>query len=171
VELQILFDEKELTFRALATVERPFADVDATMIERVVTNLLSNAKKFSPHGGLVTVTLSPARLDDGSGAQRSALKLTVEDEGPGVPEEELAAIFDPFVQSSRTDRRAGGTGLGLSIARRIVALHGGTIHAANRASGGARFEVALPVRAFAADVAMTLPRPAVGPAAIVPLAG
>ena len=73
-----------------------------------------------------------------------ALKLTVSDEGIGIPEDDLEAIFDKFIQSSKIHIDAGGTGLGLAICQEIIEGHGGTIQAANRAQGGAVFTAILP---------------------------
>jgi signal transduction histidine kinase len=99
---------------------------------QVVRNLLSNAIKFSPEGGRVQIA-----LDDAQERGRPALALTVRDEGMGIPQAELDAVFDKFVQSSKTKSGAGGTGLGLSICRQIVEDHGGRIWAGNNPQGGA----------------------------------
>ena len=70
--------------------------------------------------------------------------LTVRDEGMGIPEEELEAVFDKFVQSSKTKTGAGGTGLGLAICQEIIHAHGGRIWAENYSGGGASFTFLLP---------------------------
>ncbi len=77
--------------------------------------------------------------------------ISVLDTGIGIPEDEVALIFQRFAQSSRTKTRAGGTGLGLAICREIVEAHGGNIWAENRASGGSAFHVALPTDARARE--------------------
>jgi two-component system sensor histidine kinase ChvG len=104
---------------------------------QVVRNLLDNAESFSPPGGTVTLSLA---------AEDGVVRLAVEDEGPGIPEANLADIFKRFY-SERPDGEAFGkhSGLGLAIAKQIIEAHGGTLTAANRADGrGARFEIALP---------------------------
>jgi signal transduction histidine kinase len=111
--------------------------VDAHRIKQVLRNVLSNAVKFSPQGTTIVVVL----VNTGEGAL-----LTVRDQGPGVPDDELEAVFDKFVQSSRTKSGAGGTGLGLAICREIVMGHGGRIWADNAPEGGAVFTVELPRR-------------------------
>jgi signal transduction histidine kinase len=68
------------------------------------------------------------------------VELAVEDEGPGIPPDNLERLFDPFFSTS------GGTGLGLSVSLGIARAHGGTLAAANRPGGGARFTLHLPVR-------------------------
>ena len=72
------------------------------------------------------------------------VEIRVVDHGLGIPDDELEAVFDKFVQSTRTRSGAGGTGLGLAICREIVLAHRGIIRASNRQSGGALFEVLIP---------------------------
>ena len=73
------------------------------------------------------------------------MRASVADRGLGIPPNELDAVFDKFVQSSKTKTGAGGTGLGLAIVRQITELHGGRIWAENREGGGARFVLELPL--------------------------
>jgi signal transduction histidine kinase len=72
-----------------------------------------------------------------------AVLVSVVDEGVGIPDDELNAVFDKFVQSSKTKTGSGGTGLGLAICREIVEAHGGKIWAENNATGGATFHFTL----------------------------
>ena len=105
----------------------------AAAARRALRNLLENAAAY---GALAT-----ARIDrDGSG-----VRVVIEDEGPGIPEDDLERVFEPFVrlEASRS-RDTGGSGLGLAIARSIVRGHGGDVHLENRAEGGLRATVALP---------------------------
>lgn len=122
---------------------------DRERLLQVIHNLLSNAIKFSPDGGRVSVRIQTGDLPSGRRAgdtgRVAALELSIEDEGIGIPENELAIIFEKFIQSSATKSGAGGTGLGLAICRAIVSQHRGTIEAKNRASGGACFTVMLPL--------------------------
>jgi len=134
--------------------ELPICLVDAARIGQVVRNLLSNAVKFTPDGRASHVRVETGTLPDG----RPAVVITVSDEGIGIPPDELQAVFDKFVQSSRTRTGAGGTGLGLAICREIVEAHRGRIVARNNAAGGAEFIVELPsglepARALPAPVA------------------
>jgi signal transduction histidine kinase len=110
--------------------------LDPTRIMQVVRNLLGNALKFSPQGASVEIN---ARRQGGS------LIVSVSDEGPGIPENEVESIFDKFIQSSKTSTGAGGTGLGLAICREIVAGHGGRIWAENKAGIGAVFFFTIPL--------------------------
>jgi PAS domain S-box-containing protein len=139
-ELRVLMDDRSISLVFRDAPDLPPANVDPHLIERVVTNLLSNAGKFSSERGTVEVTLSESTARDSA----RAFRIAVADRGIGIPEDELGSIFEPFVQSSRTDKRVGGTGLGLAIVRKIVELHGGRVVASNRAGGGALFEVDIP---------------------------
>ncbi len=118
---------------------------DPARILQVLRNLLSNAIKFAPPGS--TIELHHRIIDHGGDSQhRQSLELTIGDRGPGIPEDELEAIFDKFIQSRRTRSGAGGTGLGLAISRELIQLHGGSIVAENRSGGGALLRLQLPLR-------------------------
>jgi signal transduction histidine kinase len=105
-------------------------------MKRALSNLVSNAVKYG--GGKVCV-----RLEPGAGSQ--PVRLTVEDDGPGVPEDLLEAVFQPFrrLENSR-NRETGGTGLGLPIARNILRAHGGDVVLRNRPTGGLAAVMTLP---------------------------
>jgi len=112
---------------------------DFDRLQQVVWNLLSNASKFTPAGGKVTVTV---RQNDGF------LEIQVRDTGPGVSADFLPHVFERFRQADGSTTRAhGGLGLGLAIVRHLVELHGGIISANNSTNGsGAIFTVKLPLR-------------------------
>jgi PAS domain S-box-containing protein len=112
--------------------------VDRDQILRVIFNLLSNAIKFSPPGKPIMVGLA---------TEPSCLRVSVSDEGKGIPEGSEISIFLPYSQLSWQDSvRKGGTGLGLSICKEIVAQHGGSIGVFNNESGGASFWFTIPVK-------------------------
>lgn len=106
------------------------------LVRRAIENVLRNAIRYSPEGSLIAVTMK----DDGQSAV-----LIVRDQGPGVPEDTLARIFDPFfrVEEAR-NTNGGGSGLGLSIAKRAVQAHHGTICAEN-AGPGLRVRITIPL--------------------------
>jgi signal transduction histidine kinase len=115
---------------------------DAKRLEQVFWNLLSNGVRFGREGGIVSVS---AALDGES------VRVTVEDDGPGIDPEFLPYVFEPFRQADASPRRAhDGLGLGLAIARHLVELHGGSVSAANRSGGGAQLTVVLPARSVMA---------------------
>ncbi|HZE32137.1 MAG TPA: ATP-binding protein, partial [Actinoallomurus sp.] len=101
---------------------------DRDRLHQVVANLFDNAARHSPPGGAITVTARP---------QADALSLQVQDEGPGIPADERAQVFERFSRgsASQVGSPGGGTGLGLAIARWVVNLHGGRIAVADSAAG------------------------------------
>lgn len=102
---------------------------------QVATNLLSNAIKFSPYGHVVVVGIK----DDGP-----AVRVSVRDWGPGIPESFKSQIFEKFAQADGSDaRRRGGSGLGLNIVKHIVARHGGAVSFEDAPGGGTVFHVDL----------------------------
>jgi signal transduction histidine kinase len=119
---------------------------DRDRIVQVVSNLLTNALKFTPHGKSITVGFEASQLAASNDSKtRPAIKVMVTDQGIGIPEDELPTIFDKFVQSSKTKTGAGGTGLGLAICKEIIEGHGGKIWASQNPEGGAVFCFVVPV--------------------------
>ena len=116
------------------------AEFDSLRMGQVMRNLLSNAIKFTPEGGRIIVSV--AQRDE----PVPGLQISVCDEGGGIPQHELEAIFDKFIQSSKNVSGSGGTGLGLPISREIIRQHGGHIWAQNRSEGGACFVFWIPLR-------------------------
>ena len=140
-----------------ATIASVWVEADQTRIEQIVTNVVSNAIKFTPVGGEVSVVVS----GDGDDAV-----LRVEDSGVGIAPDLLPRIFDLFVQGDRTIERAtGGLGLGLTLVRRLTELHGGTVTASSEGiDRGALFTICLPRVAPAPERAECTPQPGFGPA-------
>jgi len=113
--------------------ELPLLPLDPARMLQVLQNLIDNAIQHSPRGGQVVVRAAGILAPNDAG-----IELSVADQGPGIREEDMANIFEPFFT-----RRRGGTGLGLSIVQRIVEQHGGEIEAGNRSAGGALMTVRL----------------------------
>lgn len=111
---------------------------DHGLVRSAIENVLRNAVRFTKPGSAVAVSLQ---------RERRQASIVIEDYGPGVPEAELARIFEPFYRVAESrDRDSGGTGLGLAITARIVGLYSGEVRAQAAASGGLRVEIRLPLR-------------------------
>ncbi len=111
---------------------------DEHRLLQILSNLISNAIKFSPKGETVTLA---AMIED------EALLISVTDHGPGIPQAFVSAIFNPFSQADASDtRQRGGTGLGLAITKRLVELHGGSIWFDSTPGQGAVFFIRLPLK-------------------------
>ncbi|HEV8358581.1 MAG TPA: ATP-binding protein [Gemmatimonadales bacterium] len=121
-----------------------FARVPESVLRQSVYNLVQNAVEASPPGGTVTVEVA---------ATDAEFVLRVRDEGPGIPVEAQARIFEPFVSSKARGVPTGGMGIGLSLVRRSVQALGGTIEIASPPDGGAEFIVHIPMAERAAGVA------------------
>lgn len=115
----------------------PIITADKERVEQVLVNILSNAIKYTPNGG--TVTLAARQV-------RAGISITVNDTGIGIPEEDLPHLFERFyrVEKSRTSE-TGGTGLGLAIAKEIVEAHGGTITIDSEVGMGTVVTITLPL--------------------------
>jgi two-component system sensor histidine kinase KdpD len=115
----------------------PPVDVDAALVTRVLVNLLENAAKHTPAGTRITVS---------AGIEGEAVRVVIDDTGPGLPPGPPEQLFAKF-QRGRGESDVGGAGLGLAICRAIIEAHGGRISAAQRPGGGARFIFTLPTAA------------------------
>jgi len=113
-------------------------DADRELIRQLLQNLMSNAAKFTPNGGKVTITLEE---------EASAARIIVQDTGKGVPEDQLEKVFERFHQADASNTREhGGSGLGLAICKNIVDWHDGKIWVENVKDAGAKFIVLLPIK-------------------------
>ncbi|MEI8375569.1 MAG: ATP-binding protein [Planctomycetota bacterium] len=131
-----LIARKDIRIRYRKPEESMIVLADEERFKQVIRNLLSNAVKFSPNGGMIHVS---ARC------MSETLLISVRDEGPGIPPNEMELVFDKFMQSSKTKSGSGGTGLGLAICREIVAGHHGRIWAENNVHQGCIFYCELPM--------------------------
>ncbi|MDQ1592983.1 MAG: hypothetical protein QOG71_3610 [Pyrinomonadaceae bacterium] len=131
--------EKGLTLKQEdAPADLPPVRADRPKLRRAVVNLLSNALKFTPTGGSVTVSVERVGGD--------AVRLSVTDTGVGIAADDLPSLFDKFEQARhRATRGEKGTGLGLYITRQLVELHGGTINVESEVGRGSTFSFTLPV--------------------------
>jgi signal transduction histidine kinase/DNA-binding response OmpR family regulator len=154
----------------------PAIHADARKLKQIAFNLVSNAVKFTPEGGRVTIAARcvprdavafqgtvPARvlpLPEGNDAH--FIEISVRDTGIGIEEKDLGRLFEPFVQiDSSLARSQPGTGLGLALIRRLAELHGGTAGVASRPGEGSTFAVWIPLRtADVTPAALLPPRPA-----------
>ena len=113
------------------------AHADPERLQQILLNLLSNAAKFTPEEGKITVECR---------ATHKWMVVDVSDTGVGIPEDKLQSIFEPFVQLERGQLRTmGGTGLGLSICKHLVAAMGGDITVESQWGVGSTFKFTLPV--------------------------
>jgi signal transduction histidine kinase len=108
-------------------------DVDAGKVERVIENLLVNARRHTPAGTAVHIKVH---------GRSNGVVLVIEDEGPGIPDELKDVLFEPFRQGAGAGGR--GVGIGLSLVKKFAELHGGNAHVEDGEQGGARFVITLP---------------------------
>jgi signal transduction histidine kinase/DNA-binding response OmpR family regulator len=131
-----LAERREIDLSLEAPAEAVELYFDEAHFEKVLDNLLVNALKFTPPGGNVRVVVSSRRLDD-------PVEITISDDGPGIPPDQLERVFERFYQVETTASRWPGAGIGLALARQLVELHQGSISAACTAGRGACFTVRL----------------------------
>ncbi len=111
---------------------------DCSRLRQVFSNILNNANKYTPQGGVIEIFCC---------RKEGAVEVVIQDDGPGVPIELLDDIFEIFVQAEDPLKRSeSGLGIGLALVKEMVGLHGGKVKAENRAQGGMRFTVLLPLK-------------------------
>jgi two-component system sensor histidine kinase ResE len=140
VKLKPLMEKHRVTVDRYFPARLPLMLGNEDRIEQVILNLLDNAVKFSPPGGVVTLR---------AGVENNSITVSITDQGPGIPPEDLEHIWERFhrVEKSRS-RALGGTGLGLAIVKQIVEAHGGTVNVQSEVGKGSTFSFtmkALPV--------------------------
>jgi len=152
------FQERGLALYFLGNDKLPVLPLDAPKVERVVSNLLENAFKFTPQGGTVWLHAEPHMWERRAAEQPSAserrhqsishpnsMKVSVSDTGPGIPPEFHLEVFDDFFRLP-SNQEEEGMGLGLAIARRLVTAMGGKIWVENDPGGGSRFSFLVPYK-------------------------
>jgi two-component system sensor histidine kinase BaeS len=129
-----IFAERGIDMRTTID-EEVVVDVDPVRIRQVVTNLLSNAAKFTPEGGQTRASVE---------REANSAVLAVWNSGPGVAPEDLPHLFDRFYRGQRGT--AGGSGIGLTVVNDLITAHGGTVNVASSDADGTTFTVRLPAR-------------------------
>ena len=114
---------------------RPFVYADVGFLERVLENLIDNALRYTPRGGVVSVALLPST---------QGVTVEVTDTGSGISVEELPHVFERFYRASRTQERASGAGLGLTISQRMLGLHDTRLEVTSQVGVGTTFSFSLP---------------------------
>jgi two-component system sensor histidine kinase GlrK len=137
MEIEPLAMAKGIDLEIGAVNDLPSVKMDSERMLQVLRNLIGNAVKFTPQKGRVKIS---------SRIIGENLEVSVIDTGPGIPEEDLATVFDKFYQASHTGSyKIKGTGLGLAIVKHIIAAHGGRIWVESEQGLGSSFIFALPV--------------------------
>jgi len=149
--------KKGITLEGAPPPGLPHLKADPERLRQVFLNLVENAIKFTPAGGVVSITARNLGVDPGDvdtsgfallAPVHAKVEIRVADTGIGIPAREKARVFDPFYQvDSSSTREYGGTGLGLSIVKRLVDAHRGTVHIEDNVPQGAVFVVRLPAAA------------------------
>ena len=135
-ELSSALDQRDQDVEISISPESETLRGDPTKLHDVLRNLVANAITYSPEH--TTIRIEAAR-------NGSSYVLSVADQGPGIPEEDLSRVFERFYRVDKSRARdPGGTGLGLAIVKHLIELHKGTVRAENRPEGGARVVITLP---------------------------
>ncbi|MGC4190940.1 MAG: HAMP domain-containing sensor histidine kinase [Thermomicrobiales bacterium] len=133
---ELAWSQQKVTVESLVNPDIPAVHADPTRVRQVINNLLYNALRHTPEGGLIVV----------QAVQRgSTVEIAISDTGRGIPPETLPNVFTRYYQAERSKRKAGGSGLGLSIVKQIVEEHGGTIVVESQLGQGTTFRFSLPV--------------------------
>ncbi len=147
-EILAKVQEKSIEFKIQPPIKPALVKCDKNKILQVLSNLINNAVKFSTENKTIDISFENTEIILGKRAndteKTAGIILSIIDQGPGIPDDEMLTIFDKFIQSSKTKSGAGGTGLGLSICKEIISAHGGKIWAEQNPKGGSFFKFFLP---------------------------
>ncbi len=147
-EMLAKVQEKSIKFTILLPENPTIISCDKNKILQVLSNLINNAVKFSPENKSINISFENTKIISGRRAndteEKEGIIMSITDQGPGIPDNELLTVFDKFIQSSKTKNGAGGTGLGLSICKEITVKHKGKIWAEHNPEGGSIFKLFLP---------------------------
>ena len=161
------FQERGLALYFLANEKLPELAFDSAKLQRVISNLIENASKFTPAGGTVWLHAEPYMWERRNpntsaipGERRrqndplpNSVKVSVSDTGPGIPAEYHIEVFDDFFRLPQNEAQTEGMGLGLAIARRLVNAMGGKIWVESEVGAGAKFSFIVPLKPVAAAAA------------------
>jgi PAS domain S-box-containing protein len=141
---RILDEQQETTKRHHLSMQAPAEEIivqaDAIRLDRAFTNLLTNAIKYSPEGGDITVDIAREKADS-----QDWITLHIHDEGLGIPTSDLTSIFGPFYRATNVRGHIPGTGVGLASVAQVITEHGGSISVSSEEGQGSCFQVRLPV--------------------------
>ncbi len=133
--------ERDIRFEFYTNQPQVYVEIDVVKFESILTNVLSNALKYTPDGGMVQLRF---RVDDAS----QEIRLAITDSGIGIPEQDLPYVFQRFYQSSQTARLKQGTGIGLSMVKSYTELHGGKVRIESEEQKGTTVTLTFPLGAL-----------------------
>ncbi len=139
-------DHKQIRFSFYTELESLIMAFDADKMDKILSNLLSNAFKFTPEKGRVTIQLETETESTTGGVTQDNLIIKVSDTGAGIPDADKAKVFDVFYQSMQSNVQAVGSGIGLSMVKDFAELHGGGVSVHDNTGRGTVFRVKIPVR-------------------------
>ncbi len=139
-----LAEKKNIKMAIGISRENLFMNFDPEKVETVLTNLLSNAFKFSPENGKITIKTKTENVGKGM-KKREFLRIDISDEGPGIPPAEIDMVFNRFYQSGNNSLQQKGSGIGLALAKELVEMHEGKISLQSEEGKGTQISVYLPV--------------------------
>jgi signal transduction histidine kinase len=132
----VAWEQRKVAVESLVGEGLPAVVADRTRLRQILTNLLYNALRYTPEGGMIVVDASLCA---------EMVEISVSDTGIGIPPEELERVFDRFHRVERGGRHDGGSGLGLHIVRQLVVAQGGAIVVTSESDQGTMFRFTLPV--------------------------
>ncbi|KPG68515.1 MULTISPECIES: cell wall metabolism sensor histidine kinase WalK [unclassified Enterococcus] len=142
-DMMVTNESKKYLIRREFTKRELWVEVDTDKMIQVIDNIMNNAIKYSPDGGIITVKLMETHNN---------IVLSINDQGLGIPKKDLTKIFDRFYRVDKARaRQQGGTGLGLAISREVIKSHGGAIWAESREHRGSTFYIMLPYEPYEED--------------------
>ncbi len=142
----LMAHQKKISYDFRTSIDSQLMSFDADKIEKIITNLLSNAFKFTPEGGQITLSIERINEVTYSNTNKPYIIMTVKDTGVGIPEKDISQIFDRFYSVSRNGHgKYEGTGIGLTLVKELTELHQGEIAVKSKEFEGSEFSIKIPI--------------------------
>jgi signal transduction histidine kinase/ligand-binding sensor domain-containing protein/DNA-binding response OmpR family regulator len=142
-----LAEQRQINLEFNSSVDKVIVNIDEDKIQKIITNITSNAVNYTPEGGIIKlkIAIENSSQENNLPENENLLRITIRDTGKGISKINIDNIFDRFFSSNEFSDRSVGTGIGLHLTKKLVELHGGTISVKSKLGSGSKFKILIPI--------------------------